>query len=88
MAYGDSDATKVAEYRMYTACWGFALISIAAVLVALISMAENVTTNAPFICSTFIIMVGYPCVVLAAWGDSIKDVIDHFFSLFKKKEKE
>ena len=88
MAHGDTEKTKIAECRLYTAGWGFMAVSGAAVLVALLSTAEGADGNAPFICATFIVMIGYPCVVLAAWGDAINKVIDSVFGIFKKKEKE
>lgn len=88
MAYGDTEKTKIAECRLYTAGWGFGIVTVGAIVLSLISAAEAVTTRLPFFCAGLALLVGYPCVVLAAWGDAIKDVIDHVLSLFKKGEKE
>ena len=87
MGYGDTEATKIAECRLYTATLGFLIVNTAALLTALTAMDDSLPAHLPTILAGIMVVVGNPCVVLAAWGDSIKDVIDHILSLFKRKEK-
>ena len=76
------------EDRMYAIVWGFLFVSLAAVFVALISMAEGVAVWPPMFAASVIAVVGYPCAVLAAWGDGIGNIIDSILGIFKRKEKE
>ena len=84
MGYGEE---KQAECRMYTAVWAFIFVSIATVITAMISMSETVPATAAFTCAAVVAIVGYPCAVLAAWGDCVNKVIDSVLGLFKRKEK-
>jgi len=76
------------EDRMYAIVWGFFLVSVAAVLISLVSMAEGVAVWPPMVCASAVAAVGYPCVVLAAWGDGVGNIIDSVLKIFKRKEKE
>lgn len=71
--------------RMYVANTGFLIVNLLVLFVALIAINDNVPAQPALILAGFLAAVGNPCVVLVVWGDGIKDVIDHFFSLFKKK---
>ncbi|MCK4976833.1 MAG: hypothetical protein KAS36_07875 [Anaerolineales bacterium] len=79
---------KIAECRMYTACWGFAIVNISAIMMCLISTAEGVAVGPPVVAASIVAIVGNPCVVLAAWGDCVNNVIDSVLNLFKRKGKE
>jgi hypothetical protein len=76
------------EDRMYVANTGFLIVNCLVLFVALIAINNAVPAVPALILAGFIAAIGNPCVVLVVWGDGIKDVIDHFFALFKKKEKE
>jgi hypothetical protein len=77
------------EDRMYTAVWGFLFVNTAALLTALIMIAEGVPSWPPVIVASVIAAVGNPCVVVAAWGDCIDKIVDQFLGLFKRnKEKD
>lgn len=79
---------KIAECRIYTAGWGFVTVSATIMVLGLISMAPEVPAAPIYICAGIVAVVGYPCVVLAAWGDRVNNVIDSILNLFKRKEKE
>jgi len=76
------------EDRMYTAVWGFLFVNAAALLTALIIVADGVSPWPPVVVASIIAAIGNPCVVVAAWGDCIDKIVDQFLGLFRRKEKE